>query len=250
MRILVTNDDGIHADGLYRLAEAMRALGEVSVVAPLVERSAVGHALTLTDPLRVERVHHGGELYGHAVNGTPADCVKLAVRMLLDRPPDLVVSGINHGANTGHNLIYSGTVSAATEGAILGIPSVAVSRAWSPDPDFGPAAEVALEVARRVLDHGLPEGILLNVNVPALPREGIRGFRLTEQGRGRFVETFEARVDPRGKTYYWQAGETLVADEGEGSDDGALAAGYVSVTPIHYDLTARAFLPALAEWGW
>lgn len=250
MRILVTNDDGIHAEGLYRLAKAMARLGEVTVVAPLVERSAVGHALTLTDPLRVEKVFHDGVLFGRAVNGTPADCVKLAMRMLMEQPPDLVVSGINHGANTGHNVIYSGTVSAATEGAILSIPAFAISRAWSMEPDFEPAAEIAVEVAERIMGHHLPDGILLNVNVPALPREAIHGFRVTEQGQGRFVEAFETRIDPRGKTYYWQAGETLIPDRGETIDDTALEEGYVAITPIHYDLTARLFMAELETWGW
>jgi len=246
----VTNDDGIHAEGLYRLAKAMAHLGEVTVVAPLTECSAVGHAITLTDPLRVEKVFHDGALFGWAVNGTPADCVKLAVRMLMAEPPDLVVSGINPGANTGHNVIYSGTVSAATEGAILAIPAFAISRAWSLEPDFGPAAEIAVEVAERLMAHRLPDGVLLNVNVPALPRDEIRGYRITEQGQGRFVERFEARVDPRGKQYFWQAGETLIPDRGDTIDDTALEEGYVAVTPIHYDLTARPFMGELAEWGW
>ncbi|HBB40330.1 MAG: 5'/3'-nucleotidase SurE [Nitrospirae bacterium CG18_big_fil_WC_8_21_14_2_50_70_55] len=250
MRILVTNDDGIHAEGLYRLAKAMARLGEVTVVAPLIEHSAVGHAITLTDPLRVEKVFHDGHLFGRAVNGTPADCVKLAVRMLMHEPPDLVVSGINHGANTGHNVIYSGTVSAATEGAILAIPAFAISRAWSLEPDFSPAAEIAVEVAERLLAHHLPDGVLLNVNVPAIARDEIRGFRVTEQGQGRFVETFEARVDPRGKQYFWQAGETVIPDHGETIDDTALEEGYVAITPIHFDLTARPFMAELASWGW
>ena len=250
MRILVTNDDGIHAEGLYRLAKAMARLGEVTVVAPLVEHSAVGHALTLTDPLRVEKVFHDGALFGRAVNGTPADCVKLAVRMLMEAPPDLVVSGINPGANTGHNVIYSGTVSAATEGAILAIPAFAISRGWSMEPDFGPAAEIAVEVAERLLAHRLPDGVLLNVNVPPLPRAAIHGYRITEQGQGRFVERFDARVDPRGKEYFWQTGETLIPDHGETIDDTALEEGYVSITPIHYDLTARPFMTELATWGW
>lgn len=250
MQILVTNDDGIHAHGLFALARAMKHLGEVHVVAPLVEKSAVGHALTLVDPLRVEKVFHDGVLFGHAVHGTPADCVKLAVNVLLKQRPDLVVSGINRGANTGHNIIYSGTVSAATEGAILGIPSVALSLEWSEEPDFQPAAEIGLEVVRKVVDRGLPEGVLLNVNVPALPREQIRGMRVTEQGKGRFVEFFDERVDPRGRAYYWQTGETLIPESGADVDDAALADGCVSITPIHYDLTARHFLEELTGWGW
>lgn len=250
MQILVTNDDGIHAQGLFVLAWAMQRLGEVHVVAPLVEKSAVGHALTLVDPLRVEKVFHDGVLFGHAVNGTPADCVKLAVNVLLETPPDLVVSGVNRGANTGHNIIYSGTVSAATEGAILSIPSLAVSLEWQEKSDFQPAAEVAVAVARKVVDHGLPEGVLLNVNVPAVPREQIRGFRITEQGKGRFVEFFEERIDPRGNAYYWQTGETHIPESAADVDDAALADGYVSITPIHYDLTARHFLRELAGWGW
>ncbi|MGD2063496.1 MAG: 5'/3'-nucleotidase SurE [Nitrospirota bacterium] len=250
MQILVTNDDGIHAHGLFALAQAMKRLGEVRVVAPLIEKSAVGHALTLVDPLRVEKVFHDGTLFGHAVHGTPADCVKLAVNVLLETRPDLVVSGINRGANTGHNIIYSGTVSAATEGAILGIPSVAVSLEWSEQPDFQPTAEIGLEVVRKVVERGLPEGVLLNVNVPALPREQIRGIRVTEQGKGRFVEFFDERLDPRGRAYYWQTGETLIPQSADNVDDAALADGCVSITPIHYDLTARDFLQELDGWGW
>ncbi|HEX9594167.1 MAG TPA: 5'/3'-nucleotidase SurE [bacterium] len=250
MQILVTNDDGIHAHGLFALTQAMKHLGEVHVVAPLVEKSAVGHALTLVDPLRVEKVFHDGVLFGYAVHGTPADCVKLAVNVLLKTRPDLVVSGINRGANTGHNIIYSGTVSAATEGAILGIPSVALSLEWSEDPDFQPAAEIGLEVVSKVAERGLPEGVLLNVNVPALPREQIRGIRVTHQGKGRFVEFFEERLDPRGRAYYWQTGETHIPESADDVDDAALADGCVSLTPIHYDLTARQFLAELATWGW
>jgi 5'-nucleotidase len=250
VQILVTNDDGIHAQGLFVLARAMQALGEVHVVAPLVEKSAVGHALTLVDPLRVQKVFHDGVLFGHAVNGTPADCVKLAVNVLLKEPPDLVVSGINRGANTGHNIIYSGTVSAATEGAILSIPSLAISLEWQEKPDFQPAAEVALAVARKVVERGLPEGVLLNVNVPAIPREQISGFRVTEQGKGRFIEFFEERIDPRGNAYYWQTGETHVPESEADVDDAALADSCVSITPIHYDLTARDFLGELDGWGW
>lgn len=250
MQILVTNDDGIHAHGLFVLVQAMKQLGEVHVVAPLVEKSAVGHALTLVDPLRVEKVFHDGVLFGHAVNGTPADCVKLAVNVLLETRPDLVVSGINRGANTGHNIIYSGTVSAATEGAILGIPSLAISLEWRAKLDFQPAAEVALEVARKVVERGLPEGVLLNVNVPAVPRDQIRGMRVTEQGKGRFVEFFEERIDPRGNAYYWQTGETHIPESVAYVDDTALADGCVSITPIHYDLTARHFLRDLEGWGW
>jgi 5'-nucleotidase len=250
VQILVTNDDGIHAPGLFALAQAMNQLGEVHVVAPLVEKSAVGHALTLVDPLRVDKVHHNGVLFGHAVHGTPADCVKLAVNVLLKTRPDIVVSGINHGANTGHNIIYSGTVSAATEGAILGIPSVALSLEWSEEPDFQPAAEIGLAVVRKVVQRGLPEGVLLNVNVPAVSREQIHGMRVTEQGKGRFVEFFDERVDPRGRAYYWQTGETLIPESGADVDDAALTDGCVSITPIHYDLTARHFLQELAGWGW
>jgi 5'-nucleotidase len=250
MRILVSNDDGINAKGIRMLAAELRKLGEVTVIAPDTERSAVGHAITLSDPLRVKEVREeGGELFGYAVNGTPADCVKIAINALLPEPPDLVVSGVNLGANVATDIIYSGTVSAATEGTIMGVPSIAVSLNTFVNPDFQPAARFARLLAQEVRDRGLPQGTLLNVNVPNLPWDRVAGVVVVRQGKSRFVETFHKRIDPRNNTYYWQAGEMVVIEEGEDVDVAALRAGNITVTPIHYDLTNYSQLEPLKRWG-
>ncbi len=248
-RILVSNDDGITSPGLHALYQEMKKLGEVFAVAPDAERSAVGHAITTLTPLRAKAFHLGREQIGYAVNGTPADCVKLAVGAILDRPPDLVVSGINLGPNTATNIIYSGTVSAATEGRILGIPSIAVSLGAFRNPQWRPAAAYARQVARLVLKNGLPPRVLLNVNVPNLPRSQILGIRITRQGESAYVEDFAIREDPRGQPYYWLAGTYQMQDTDEDTDAWALEHGYVSVTPITYDLTAYEFLADLQHWG-
>jgi len=248
MRLLLTNDDGIYAKGIEVLYEQLRQDHEVLVVAPETEQSAVGHAITLMDPLRVKPVNRNGAFFGYAVNGTPADCVKLAIKELMEERPDLVVSGINLGANVGMNVIYSGTVSAATEGTILGIPAMAISINSIRSPDFEPAAMFARSLARKVAANGLPPRTLLNVNVPAIPAGEIKGVRVTRQGVTRFVERFERRVDPRDSVYYWQCGSTPLLEEDVDTDGSALAAGYISITPIHYDLTNYAFLDTLREW--
>lgn len=250
MRLLLTNDDGIMAPGLRALWSRLRKEHDVRVVAPETERSAAGHAITLADPLRVKPFRGPRGMTGHAVNGTPADCVKIAVRSLLDEPPDLVISGINAGANVGTNVLYSGTVSASTEAALLGLPSMAVSVKGKPR-DYGPAAAVAEKVALAVAEKGLPPGVSLNVNVPNLPLAEIRGIRTTRMGSYRVVEYFDRRLDPGGRVYFWQTVQTTAADSGldEDVDDGALRAGYVSVTPLFPDLTAHDFLPTLAGWG-
>ncbi len=243
-RILLTNDDGIHAPGLMALHAALCAAYPVCVVAPEVEMSAVGHAITLSSPLRVREVHKGGDLYGYAVNGTPADCVKIAMQELFADPPEMVLSGINLGANIGVNVLYSGTVSAATEAAFLGVPAAAVSLNTRKDPDFGFAARFAVELAGYMQRTRLPAGVALNVNIPALPPEQIQGIALTRQGTARFEERFERRTDPRGNLYYWLAGETFVDNGLPGTDARALREKRISITPIHYDLTSE---KALAE---
>jgi len=250
MRLLLTNDDGVGAPGLAALYEGVRHLGEVTIVAPEVERSAVGHAITLSDPLRVSE-HLGPEgLRAYAVSGTPADCVKIAVRAIMERPPDVVLSGINQGANVGTNVLYSGTVSAATEAAMLGIPAVALSLADRHCRDFGPAAAFAGRIAREVHRRRLPAGISLNVNVPPLPPERIKGVAITRQGKLRVLEWFDRRIDPRDRIYYWMAGEDTLDESADGSacDDAALREGFISVTPISFDLTAADILGGLADW--
>lgn len=249
MRILLTNDDGIYAKGIEVLHTHLCTEHEVLVVAPETEQSAVGHAITLTDPLRVKAVNRNGLFFGYAVKGTPADCVKLAINELMDSAPDLVVSGINLGANVGINVIYSGTVSAATEGTILGVSAIAISINTFHDPDFEPAARFARLLTHQVGEHGLPPHTSLNVNVPAIPESKIRGVRVTRQGITRFVEKFDRRMDPRNNVYYWQCGSTPPLEEDGDTDACALAGNYISLTPIHHDLTNYDFLESLRAWS-
>ena len=250
--ILVSNDDGINAPGLSALASAMKEFGDVFVVAPVQEQSAVGHAITIRDPVRARKVNLdiAEGVTAYSVSGTPADCVKLAVNQLLPRRPDLVVSGINRGPNTAVNVIYSGTVSAATEAAILGIDSIAFSLCAWEGGDYRPAQHVAERIAARVLKQGLPPGVLLNVNVPLLPLDQLRGILPTRQARSRWDESFHERIDPNNQPYYWLTGTFVNLDEGENTDIWAVDNGYVSVTPIHYDLTAHEYLEEMRQWTW
>ncbi len=250
MRILISNDDGIHAPGIAALHAALRDLGETHVVAPDAERSAVGHAITLSDPIKARRVRCDAGFEGYAVGGTPADSVKLAVCALLPAPADLVVSGVNLGPNAGISILYSGTVSAATEGTILGIPSMAVSLAtYAANPHWDTAGRVARRLARRLMAHPLPRGVLLNVNVPNRPYAELAGYAVTRMADSRFVETFDRRADPRGNIYYWMDGYIELTDRREGSDLDALERGYVTLTPIHFDLTHAPSLETLRGWN-
>jgi 5'-nucleotidase len=239
--ILVTNDDGINSAGIRALADALTDLGEVHVVAPDREQSAVGHALTLHRPLRVDTI---GERWS-AVNGTPSDCVNLAVLGLLSEPPVLVVSGVNHGSNLGDDVTYSGTVAAAMEGALLGVPSMAVSQVEPDATGFAAAGEVARLVAMRVLVEGLPRQTLLNVNVPP---GRLAGIRLTRLGRRVYREKAVREVDPRGRPYYWIGAGPPEWDEDEDSDISAIRGGFATVTPVHLDLTNYSVLRRMAEW--
>jgi len=248
MEILITNDDGIYAEGIYALAVALKKAGNVTVVAPDTQRSAVGHAITITDPLRVTEARRNGKFFGYAASGTPADCVKLGIKAIMKKRPDLVVSGINLGGNQAYNILYSGTVSGATEGALLGIPSMAVSLDTFKNPDFAPSAEFAVKVARQMARRPLPKGTLLNVNLPNLPAKKIKGVRVTNQSRTCFNDWFEKRTDPHGNTYYWMTGDYEPKDADKASDLNALRAGYVSVTPIQFDLTDYKFLSELEGW--
>ncbi len=247
--ILVCNDDGIDAPGIHALVKEMKKIGVVTVVAPDKQQSAVGHAITMNYPLRASKFSKNGSFFGDAVEGTPADCVKLAVRTLLPQPPDLVVSGINHGSNTAINIIYSGTVSAATEGTVLGIPSFAISLTTYSTPDFRYAAHFARRLSSTILKRHLPHGVLLNVNIPPLRAKDIRGVRVTRQGKTRWDDTFEVRRDPNNKEYYWLAGDLEVIDHAEDTDQIAIMNNYVSITPIQYDLTDHEFLKTLKKWG-
>jgi len=232
--ILVSNDDGIHSEGVAALANGLRELGEVVVVAPDRERSAASHSLTLHRPLRVSEIGPGR----FAVDGTPTDCVNLAVNGILPRRPALVVSGINLGANLGDDVTYSGTVSAAMEGTLLGLPAFAVSLVGRSAYRFEAAAAFSLRLAMWVVNNGLPPDTLLNVNVPSVEDGApIRGFALTRMGRRRYGDAIVEKVDPRGKKYYWIGGEELTFVEEEGTDFHAVSRGLISVTPIHLDLT-------------
>jgi 5'-nucleotidase len=246
--ILLTNDDGIYAQGILAAWQELRKIGDVEVVAPDAERSAVGHAITLLLPLRAKEVVRRNARFGYAVNGMPADCVKIAVGAILPRQPDLVVSGINLGSNTGTNVIYSGTVSAATEARIIGIPSIAVSLATFTNPTFTYAAKFTRKLALEVLARGLPDKTLLNVNVPNLPEEEIKGALITHQGQSRVEERFEKRTDPRNQTYYWLAGQFRLQELDQDADAAAVTNGYVSITPVQYDLTAYSAIPILKDW--
>jgi 5'-nucleotidase len=239
MKLLLTNDDGIHAPGLFALYKELKQDFEVFVVAPDSEMSAVGHAITLASPLRVQSVHKNGTFFGYGVKGTPADCVKISVQELLKQAPDVILSGINQGANVGVNVLYSGTVSAATEGAFLGIKSAAISLNTRENPDFRFAARFSREIIKFMMVHGLMERTALNVNIPALPAELIRGVSITRQGLGRSKESFEKRIDPRGNVYYWLTGETPLEEGVPDADSKALAENKITITPISYDLSCR-----------
>jgi 5'-nucleotidase len=247
-KILVSNDDGIYSEGIIALREAMLELGDVFVYAPHKQQSAVGHAITTHLPLRVNPYYMNGEFFGYAVTGTPADCVKLAVTTHMKEKPDLIVSGINHGSNAAINVIYSGTVSAATEGTILGIPSIAFSLTTYVDFDFTYSKKVAKIIAKAVLKYGLPPGVLINVNIPPVPESQIKGIKITKQGKSSWNDYFEKRIDPQNREYYWLTGQMNSFDDDEDSDVKAIQDNYVSVTPIHFDLTAYHFLEKLKQW--
>jgi 5'-nucleotidase len=244
MRILLSNDDGYFAPGLEQLAHAMAALGEVTVVAPERDRSGASNSLTLDRPLTVRKAPNG---FFH-VNGTPTDCVHLAVTGLLDALPDVIVSGINHGANMGDDTIYSGTVAAATEGFLLGIPSFAISLAGKPGTHFETACGIAVALIDRYLRQPSSPAWLLNVNVPDVPKQQLHGTRITRLGRRHKAENVIKMTDPRGETVYWVGAAGPAADAGEGTDFDAVAKGFVSVTPLQMDLTHYAQLAAVEKW--
>jgi 5'-nucleotidase len=254
MHILVTNDDGVTAPGLLALVRAMKPLGKVSVLAPDRNWSASGHVKTLHRPLRARPVNLADGTPALASDGAPSDCVALALMGLISEPIDLVVSGINPFANLSHDLTYSGTVTAAMEAAINGVKALAFSLDSSDDTpqplDYEPAAHVAQGVAIKVLENGLPANVLLNVNIPAVPANQIRGELVTRQGTRIYRDQLVRREDPRGRPYYWIGGDAPTGIPEPGTDIGALEAGYVSITPIQLDLTAYHFMDDLKKWGW
>ncbi len=243
MRILVSNDDGVHAEGIRALSEALAACGEVIVVAPDRNRSGASHSLTLEVPLRVTRIAETGY---HAVKGTPTDCVHLAVNELVRPEPDMVVAGINHGANLGDDVIYSGTVAAATEGRHLGFPSLAISLVGK--THFATAAHYAAQLVKGMMVHPLPADQILNVNVPDLPLDQIKGIRVTRLGNRHRAESVICSEDPRGQPIYWIGPLGSQQDAGEGTDFAAIEQGYVSITPLTIDMTAYSSLAGLGAW--
>ncbi len=250
MHILVTNDDGVTAPGLAALAAALResGLGQVTVLAPDRNWSASGHVKTLHKPLRVKRAHLSDGMEALACDGAPSDCVALAFLGVIKEKIDLVVSGINPFPNLGHDITYSGTVTAAMEGAISGVPAIAVSLDSTKLGDYGPAAHAAVRVAREVIARGLPPYTLLNLNVPGLPENEIKGIRITRQGLSVYRDELVERLDPRGQPYYWIGGEAPIGKLEERTDFAALAEGYISITPLQLDLTAHAMIDSLREW--
>lgn len=248
--ILVINDDGITAKGINVLAYLMKELGDVVVVAPDSPQSGMGHAITIAEPLRLDKVDLFEGIDAYQCSGTPADCVKLAVNKILHRKPDLCVSGINHGSNSSINVIYSGTMSAAMEGAIEGIPSIGFSLCnYASDADFTPIQKYVKEIASQVLRNGLPERTLLNVNLPdVISHEEIKGIKICRQSLAKWEEEFDERIDPRKRKYYWLTGEFTLNDHGEDTDEWALRNNYVSVVPVQFDLTAYHAMSVLNGW--
>ncbi|GAB6875667.1 5'/3'-nucleotidase SurE [Thermaerobacter litoralis] len=251
MRVLLVNDDGVYSPGIQTLRAALeeRTGWEVYVVAPDRQRSASGHAITLHKPLYLDPVEiPGARSPVYAVSGTPADCTKIGLLAVLPGPCDLVISGINRGGNLGFDVLYSGTVSAAIEGVIMGVPAIAVSLAAWQEPDYGPAARFTARLAELVAREGLPPGVLLNVNVPPLPEERIAGVVLTVLSRRMYRDRFEKRLDPRGRPYYWLAGEPVQEPPSVETDVGAVRAGYISITPLHLQLSDREAMARLEAW--
>jgi len=250
MLIMLTNDDGIFAPGLAALEKALRQLGDVQVVAPSTEQSGVGHAITFLTPLTAKEVFDGDRSRGWAVDGSPADAVKLGISEFCPRRPDLVVSGINSGLNAGINVLYSGTVAAAVEGAFFGITSIAVSLEWDEHADYGRAAEIGLDVIRGLLARQPAKGSLFNINIPTRALRGTPELRVVPMSVARYGEAFERRTDPRGRAYYWATNDPPPPPSPHESDVTALAAGAVTLTPLDYDLTHRAAIDTLAAGRW
>jgi len=248
-KILVTNDDGIFAPGIRALVDVMKDIGEVLVVAPDRPQSGMGHAITVSDLLRLRKVDFTEGVEAYSCSGTPVDCVKLAIYQVLKGKPDLLVSGINHGPNNSINVLYSGTMSAAVEGALESIPSIGFSLMdHSLEADMNESKPIVRRVAESALDNGIPEGSCLNVNIPAIRATEMQGIRICRQAKAFWEDDFEARTDPFGSEYYWLRGEFKNYDKGEDTDVWALDHNYVSVVPIQYDMTAHHDIVTLNNW--
>lgn len=249
--ILVTNDDGIAAPGIRALIAVMSEIGDVVVVAPDKPQSAMGHAITINNMLYLNKVSsENASIVEYSCSGTPVDCVKLAVNEILKQKPDLCVSGINHGSNSSINVIYSGTMSAAVEAGIEGIPAIGFSLLdYDWDADFEPIKAYIKKIALETLEKGLPKDIVLNVNFPKLKEKDIKGIKICRQAKALWMEKFDKRATPYGKDYYWLTGEFVNQDHGEDTDEWALANGYVSVVPVQFDLTAHHTIQELNTWN-
>lgn len=251
--ILVTNDDGITAPGLRALVRYMAAIGDVVVVAPDSPQSGMGHAITLDNTLYSKKMKidpENGAKAEYNCSGTPADCVKLGLQVLLDRKPDLCVSGINHGSNSSINVIYSGTMSAAIEAGIEGIPAIGFSLCdYSWEANFKPCEAAIKKIVEGAIENGIPKGVVLNVNIPKLEKEQLKGIKICRQARANWKEKFDKRTNPMGKDYYWLTGEFELLDNGEDTDEWALANGYISVVPTQFDLTAHHAISQLNAWN-
>jgi 5'-nucleotidase len=250
--ILVTNDDGVLAPGIRALIAVMSEIGEVVVVAPDKPQSAMGHAITINSTLYLNKISKENDsITEYSCSGTPVDCVKLAVNEILKRKPDLCVSGINHGSNSSINVIYSGTMSAAVEAGIEGIPAIGFSLSdYDWNADFESIKSFVRKITLEVVEKGLPEGVILNVNFPKLKKENIKGIKVCRQAKAMWMEKFDKRQTPQGKDYYWLAGEFVNQDKGEDTDEWALDNGYISVVPVQFDLTAYHSMQQLNNWKW
>lgn len=247
--ILVCNDDGVSAPGIFNLIQAVKEFGELTIVAPDSPQSGMGHAISVGKPLRLNKVVLEDQTPCWACSGTPVDCIKLATGVLLKHKPQLLVSGINHGANSSINVFYSGTMSAAIEGTIEGIPSIGFSLLnYGMDADFTASREIVKHIVRQALEHPIPENTALNVNIPDLPLSEIKGIKITRQANGRWVEEFDQRVDPFGREYYWLTGRFRLDDEGQDTDIWALENGFVSICPVEIDATAHHAISNLNKW--
>lgn len=249
--ILVTNDDGISAPGIRALISVMKQLGDVVVVAPDSPQSATGHAITINSTLYINKVNIDPDLETeYSCSGTPVDCVKFAVNEILHRKPDLCVSGVNHGSNSSINVIYSGTMSAAVEAGIEGIPAIGFSLLdYNWNADFEPVKPFIKKIAEQVLEKGLPEGVILNVNFPKLKEKEIKGIKVCRQAKAIWAESFDKRTNPMGRDYYWLGGKFVNLDKGEDTDEWALANGYISMVPVQFDLTAHHAIQGLNGWN-
>lgn len=246
--ILVTNDDGITAPGIRKLAEFMGEIGEVVVVAPNSPQSGKGHAITINSTLTYEEIHLDENQKNYSLSGTPVDCVKFALDKILTRKPDLVVSGINHGANSSINVIYSGTMSAAVEAGVEGLQAIGFSLLdFSWDADFSQAKKYIQQIVRNVLENPIPKGIVLNVNIPKLPEKEIKGIKVCKQAQAKWEESFDERINPHGKKYYWLTGYFNNMDNSQDADEIALSEGYISIVPVKFDLTAYKYISDLRK---